>query len=70
MPFKCDDWDCWKSGDEDDVVDGDGVGVGGGAVGPADHVCTLSNGLRKLVVSPLGNDPYARNIFFINWCLR
>jgi hypothetical protein len=64
----------WKSGDEDDVVDGDGVGVGGGAIGDAPHVWIFSNGFRKLFVSlaalvPFdGNDPYARNILMAFSC--
>lgn len=57
----------WKSGDEEDVVDGEGVGVGGGAIGEAPHVWIFSNGFLKLFVSPEavpfdGNDPYARNM--------
>ena len=61
----------WESGDEDDVVDGEGVGVGGGAIGEAPHVWIFSNGFLKLFVSPEavpfdGNDPYARNM--LNSC--
>lgn len=64
----------WKSGDEDDVVDGDGVGVGGGAIGDAPHVWIFSNGFLKLFVSLaalvpfVGNDPYARNILMLFSC--
>ena len=65
--------DCvvWKSGDDDDVVEGDGVGVGGGAIGDAPHVWIFSSGFRKLFVSLValvpfdGNDPYVRNILTI-----
>lgn len=58
----------WKSGDDEEVVDGEGVGVGGGAIGEAPHVWIFSNGFLKLFVSPAapvpfeGNDPYARNM--------
>jgi hypothetical protein len=55
------EWDNWKSGDEDEVVDGEGVGVGGGAIGPDDQVCT-SKGLRNNELSVLGKEPYARNM--------
>lgn len=64
----------WKSGDEDDVVDGEGVGVGGGAIGDAPHVWIFSNGFLKLFVSLaalvpfVGNDPYARNILMLFSC--
>lgn len=49
-----------KSGDDEDVVDGDGVGVGGGAIGePAPHVWIFSKGFlnEDVSVPPLGNDP-------------
>lgn len=48
----------WKSGDDEEVVDGDGVG--GGAIGDAPHVWMFSSGFRKLFVSlepPFGKDP-------------
>lgn len=63
--FGCVVCELWNSGDDEDVVDG--VGVGGGAIGDAPHVWIFSNGFLKLFVSlaaPFGNDPYARNIFF------
>lgn len=56
----------WKSGDDDDVVEGDGVGVGGGAIGDEPQVWMFSNGFLSDEVSvpppPLGKEPYARNI--------
>lgn len=41
------------------MVEGDGVGVGGGAIGDEPHVWMFSSGLRSEDVSvpPLGNEP-------------